>query len=381
MIGAGVVGCAVARRLSADWSDVFVVERHAYPAEEQSGRNSGVVHAGIYYQPGSLKSRLCATGNRMLYDFCAEHDVPCRRVGKLVVAVSDEEVRTLRLLEEWARKNHARGVHMIGPGEVRAHEPGVRALCALHCPSTGVVEPAHLVRSLVRLAGAQGADFLFGAEVTALEPCGDGVRVEVAYSGGGGESVVCEHLVNAAGLASDRIARMLDPDCRYSLSPVRGEYCWFNRRRRRELEFRGTNVYPAPPVLEIGGGTRFTVGVHLTPTFEVDKSGDVSIGRKVLVGPTADVVERRDDYAPPRLPPEEFVRRVERFFPSLRPEDLEPDYAGIQAKLTRGDDFVIERDRRCPACVHAIGIDSPGLTSSLAIAEEVARLLQGGVAR
>jgi len=376
IIGGGVIGCAVAYELSKEHNEVFVFERRRFLGEEQSGRNSGVIHAGVYYTPGSLKSRLCVEGNRLLYRFCVENGVAAEAVGKLIVAVDEAELRILKRLQEQAVANGVEGVGLVSGGEARELEPNISCVAALHFPTTGIVDAAGLINTLAKLARMNGVSILTQAEVVGVEPEGDSFKVKVRYGDGREESFSSRWVINAAGLYSDEVYKMVNPTSPLRVVPFRGEYQFYNATSD-ELEL-SMNIYPAPPLVKVGDTERFTVGVHLTPTFELTRGGKTVVGRRVLVGPLSRVIERKDDYETGRARPSEFIENIRKFFPSLGVEHLREEYTGIQAKLSDRDDFCIGRDEKYPRFINLIGIDSPGLTSCLSIARLVVRMFADG---
>lgn len=356
IVGGGVVGCAIARAVSARWNDVFVLEALPKIGMATSSRNSGVIHSGIYYHPGSLKARHCVRGNRLTYEFCAAHGVPHRNTGKLVVATSAEEAKELPALMENGRANGVEGLRTVERNAIRAREPHVEGFQAIEVPSTGIVVSEDLVKAYARLATDQGANIVTHAQVERLEPLPDGIRV---VSAAGEIETRC--LINSAGLFADEVARMLGSKmAEHRIYPVRGEYCELVRARQDWV--RGL-VYPLP---HRGG---LSLGMHLTKT----------IWGSVLIGPTARYIEDKNDYERDREPVEDFARGAKALLPEIEPADLVPAYSGIRAKLTPPDrkgveDFIIERDPQFPRVVQLIGIDSPGLTSASAIAEHVVEL-------
>jgi L-2-hydroxyglutarate oxidase LhgO len=371
------VGCAVLYELAAaGMQDLFLLERMPRVGEVQSGRNSGVVHAGIYYATGTLKAELCVEANTLMYEFCAAHRVPIANVGKLVVAASEGEREALERLLAQSSANGVPGVRLLAGEAVRRLEPNVAALAALLVPTTGIVDAARYTKALAQLAEAAGAHVLTSFEVVGIEPRGGGFEI-TGRRAGREETFAAETVVNAAGLQCDVIARMVSPELAVEVVPLRGEYCRLNRSRRPALWLNGHNIYPVPEPLEVRGEMRSMVGVHLTPTFALTRTGEVVIGDSVTVGPEFVCVGERDDYERGRKPPEHFLARARRFFPALERDDLELDFAGIMVHLKGSRDFVITRDARHPGCVHLLGIDSPGLTCSLAIARRVRRLLLG----
>jgi glycerol-3-phosphate dehydrogenase len=365
IIGGGVVGCAVARAVSQRWSDVFLVEQMPKLGMGASTRNSGVIHSGIYYPPGSLKAQLCVAGNRMLYEFCAAHHVPHRNCGKLVVAHDTKQEAELERLAENGRANGVAGLRLIDHAAVRAREPHIEAAAALEVPSTGIISAEELIKTLARMATNQGASLLTRTRVVRLDPRADSVAVTLMEGEAGEgadrseETIEARCVINCAGLYADEIAAMLG-NRNYRIYPVRGEYCELVRAKSHLIN---NLVYPLPHA------DGLSLGVHLTRT----------LWDTVLVGPTADYIAEKNDYERNRLPIEEFVRRAKSMLPEIEAADLQLAYSGIRAKLVPPGhagiaDFVIARDTNVPRAIQLIGIESPGLTSSLAIAEKVVSL-------
>ena len=367
IVGGGVVGCAVARAVSERWSDVFLVEQMPKFGMATSTRNSGVIHSGIYYPPGSLKARLCVAGNRMLYEFCAAHNVPHRNCGKLVVAHNAQQEAALEHLAANGRANGVEGLRLVDRAAVRAREPHIEASAALEVPSTGIISAEDLVKTLARLATEQGANLLPRARVVGMDPRPDSIAVTIAEGDTDDparatrETIEARCVINCAGLFADEVAAMLG-NRNYRVYPVRGEYCELVRAKSYLVN---NLVYPLPHA------DGFTLGVHLTRT----------LWGTVLVGPTADYIADKNDYESNRLPVEEFLRRAKPMLPELEAADLQLAYSGIRPKLVPPGhggfaDFVIERDAGAPRAIQLIGIESPGLTSCLAIAQRVVSLAE-----
>lgn len=357
IIGGGVVGCAIAAAAAAKWSDVFLLEQMPKLGMGASSRNSGVIHSGLYYTPGSLKARLCVRGNRLTHEFCAEHGVPHRNTGKLVVATSKEQEATLEELMRRGETNGVEGLKMIDAAAVRAREPHIAATAAIEVPSTGIVASEELVKAYARIATEHDADIVTHAKVQRLEQRNGLMRVT---SEAGEIEARC--LVNSAGLFADEVAALMNsPMAKHKIYPVRGEYYEIVRGRRDLV--RGL-VYPLPHPEGL------SLGVHLTKT----------LWDGVLVGPTAHYVADKNDYESNRPPPEDFVRMAQPMLPEIRAEDLVPAYTGIRAKLAAPEthhatDFVIERDPQFANVVQLIGMESPALTSAGAIAEYVTGMM------
>ena len=349
-----MTGLAAAAELAAAGRSVCIVERHPRPGMETSTHNSGVIHAGLYYPAGTLKARLCVEGAERLYAFCAAHGVPHERCGKLVVAVSEAEIPTLEALYACAVGNGVEGVEIVDARFIQAREPHVRGRAALWSPNTGIVEAEGLLRALLRIAEAQGAIFLRGTAVMGGGPAGG--RFEVRT---GNETIAARSVVNAAGLYADDVSAMLGGQ-EFRIYPCRGEYAELRRAKRGWLNGL---VYPLPEPSGHG------LGVHLTKT----------TGGGVLLGPNARYQDRKGDYESNRVPLEAFVEPARLLMPELSIEDLVLAGTGIRPKFHSAAesfaDWLIQRDVRQPALIQAAGMDSPGLTSCLAIARRIAGLV------
>ncbi len=392
IIGGGVVGCAIAYELSKELGDkVLLIERNqSLKGENQSSRNSGVIHAGIYYPKDTmpLKARLCVEGNRLLYEFCHEHEIPHKRTGKLVVATNSLESEYLDDVLRTAVENNVPKVRKVTGSEARVMEPNVSAEEALYAPTSGVIDATSLVGKLHALAEENGAMFATDRRVCAVRSSKNGFTITMRTSTGA-ETFQTKQVINAAGLYSDDVARMVNPESIYQMDPIRGESAKFYAVRPG-ISMRGMNVYPAPHGILPNGDkleanfTEFqrllsegkvtkTVGIHLTPTFDF-VNGEYVVGTTVTIGPAAVGKIGKEDYRQTR-PESYYLECVRRFFPNLKLEDIRLHQAGIRAKLHGHPDFVIERDAKHPNCINLIGIDSPGLTSSLAIAKYVGNMV------
>lgn len=380
IVGGGVVGCSVAWELSKRYQNIFLFEKNPgiTRGENQSSRNSGVIHSGIYYDQKTRqeKATLCVEGNRLLYDFCARYKVPALKTGKLVVATNGEEEETLDGYLNQAGENRVPGVRKISASKAERLAPNVKVRSALLVPTAGILEPTSLVYRLHTLASERGVRFMTGTEVVRLEKDGDANRLAFCYPDGKIDYARAEVIINAAGIDADLLARLLNPESPYELDPVRGESYKFYGHKRPELESGGICIYPTPELVMTPYGRHFTVGVHLTPTFN-SLSFPPDLGSTVIVGPRLISVDDRKAWSGPPAPARIFAHKTHSFFPGLREEDLIWHQAGLQARLKRCPDFVIKADSSCPNFINLLGIDSPGLTSCLSIARRVGHLVNG----
>jgi len=378
VVGGGAVGCAVAWQLAdAGIGSVILLEKNPRLGEEQSGRSSGVVHAGIYYAEGSLKARLCVEANARMYELAAAHGIPCAKTGKLVVAPAKDDLPALEEVRSRATANGVPGVQMLGRRETAALEPALAVEASLLIPTTGIVDAPALVGTLAHLGEEKGASFLTGFEVTAIRPAGKVFEVAGRRRGGAEETLEAEAVVNAAGLRCDEVGRMADPSVDLEVVPLRGEYGRMNRRHRPSLWLTGRNVYPVPERLDLGGEKVLMVGAHLTPTFSPAPDGSTVPGDLFTVGPEFRLAPSRDDYETDRLPLDFIVGRAKRFMPALELTDVQLDYAGIMVHLKGVTDWIVRRNVRHPNLVQLLGIDSPGLTCCVEIGKLVRKMLVG----
>jgi glycerol-3-phosphate dehydrogenase len=354
IIGGGVVGAAIAAEVSRHADDVFLLEALPRLGLGTSTRNSGVIHAGIYYRPGSLKAFHCVRAVPMLYEFCAAHSIPHQRIGKLIVADSQDQLPQLEALVHRAEQNGVEGLRIVDRRFIQQIEPNITSPIAIHSPVTGIVEPEELIKTLARIAQSNGAHILTGTRVIGVEAENNLTTIRTER-----EEVQARVVINAAGLFADDVARMFGYD-KHTIYPCRGEYAEVVPSRASIVNGL---VYPLP--LPSGHG----LGVHFTRT----------TGGAMLVGPNARYRQTKDDYESDRTPLEDFYQSAAMMCPSLRPEDLRLSYTGIRPRLAPEQDhsfadWVIEHDPRWPSVIHLIGIESPGLTSCLSIGQSVAEM-------
>ena len=357
IVGAGIVGLAVARRLARAGLEVIVLEAAEDIGTGTSSRNSEVIHAGIYYPAGSLMAQLCVSGKKMLYAYCEDHGVPYRRCGKLIVATAEGEDGKLASIKAHAEANGVDDLQTLNEADARALEPALKCTGALLSPSTGIIDSHAYMLALRGDIENGGGALAFHAPLIRGKSVHDGFEIEVG--GDAPMTIGCRLLVNSAGLSAPAVAHAIDgmPTDRIPTSYyAKGNY--FSCSARAPFS---RLIYPVP---EPGG-----LGVHLT----------IDIGGQAKFGPDVEWVDRLD-YAVDPARAEKFYPAIRRYWPTLPDGALSPSYAGIRPKIVppavARQDFVIQgpRDHGVAGLVNLFGIESPGLTSSLAIAEHVAAL-------
>lgn len=382
VVGAGIVGLATARELlRRGVRDVLVLEKESGPARHQTGRNSGVVHSGLYYSPGSDKALLVARGRREMVEFCRTHALPLERIGKVVVATRERELGALAELERRAIANGVRVRRLDGPA-LREIEPHVSGLAALHVPDAAITNFGAVANALATEVRAGAAEVRFGAQVLAVETTGNVVRLSTTAG-----AFTTRWLVNCAGLHSDRVARLAGAATDLRIVPFRGEYRELTPSARHLVR---ALVYPVPdprwPFL----------GVHLTPMIDgsvhVGPNAVLALGREAYergidVADTRDLVTSRglrvlarrywrtglDELVRSRSP-RRLLAEVRRLVPELEPADLVPSSAGIRAQAITSAGALVEdfAFATSPRAVHVLNAPSPAATASLAIAAHVA---------
>lgn len=350
VIGAGVVGLLVCYKLSRFRLRVACVEKEDGAARGASGNNSGVIHSGINLKPGSLKARFCVQGNSMMYDLCRTLNVPCRMCGTVVAAQNDADMKILEEMTKRAELNGVEGIRLLGAEEVKKIEPHVSAVAGLVSPHGGITDPKMLCSAAAGASRAAGVDLFFDSKVVAIDTNDTyGARLE------DGNTLSSRVMINSAGLYSDDIARMVGLT-KHRIHPWLGEYYVIDSSRGHLLN---SMVYPAP---QFGAGG---LGIHLTK----------SLDGRIFVGPNATYLRSKEERI--RTPVEDFYSAVAKFLPELSIRDLQYGHAGVRTKLngpeTRTEtDFVIEEYP--DNFLHLLGIESPGLTASPALAEHVCEL-------
>lgn len=357
VVGAGVVGLAIARRLAQSGREVVVLEAAEGIGTGTSSRNSEVIHAGIYYPAGSLMARMCVNGRRALYDYCRDHGIPYRNSGKLIVATTPDEAGKLQAIQAHAEANGVEGMQMLNGDAARALEPALNCVAALLSPTTGIIDSHAYMLALQGDAERHGAAFAFHTPLARAKAVSD--RLEIETGGDTPMTLACKLLVNAAGLGATAVARSIEGMPVERIPPAylaKGNY--FSCSARAPFT---RLIYPVP---EPGG-----LGVHLT----LDLAGQARFG------PDVEWIDE-EDYTVDPARAARFYPAIRRYWPGLPDGALMPAYSGIRPKIVppavAKQDFVIEgpRDHGVSGLINLFGIESPGLTSSLALADHVITL-------
>lgn len=363
IIGAGVVGLAIASAIAESGKNVVLLEKHNSFGQETSSRNSEVVHASIYYPQDFLKGKLCLQGNEMIYEICKKNKIPVMNNGKLIVATNDKEIEKLPSVLDTAQKNGAKSVRIINEYEINKLEPNVKAKAAIYCPSSGVVDSHKLMQYFESNAINNGADILYSNKVVAIERKSDSYKLSIEVVDGQKYDFETEILINAAGLNSGKISELIGIDIskyNYKINYNKGIYFRVHSGLDR---FPKMLIYPVP--FDDGH-----VGVHTCP----DLHGGMRIGPH-------DYWVDEINYSVDESFQKFMYDSVKKFLPFLKQEELKPDTSGIHPKIQmQGEsmqDFVIrnEADKGFANFINLVGIESPGLTSSPAIAQYVKKIV------
>ncbi len=376
IIGAGVIGCSVARELARSQLKIAVLEKNLDVCCETSAHNSAVLHAGYNNKPGSLMARFCVEGNAGFDAVAAQLDIPYRRTGKLVVGFSDDDRKKLQEMKEIGEINGISGIEIVDSDFIHAKAPYINGNFAMWSPTTAILNPFQYTFAMAENAAENGVSFFFDREVTSISRETDD---NPAVSRTRERKPACEKaplyrihtktdsyltrwVINCAGLFSDQIAAMLGIHD-YTIYPCRGEYFVLDKNIGWRLPLP---AYPVPDY-RTGG-----LGIHLTPTMDGN----------ILVGPSTEYIEERDNYAVTQKIMDLLIQDGSRIFPYLKKEFFIRNFAGIRPKLSSENvggyhDFVIERrEKEAPHTINLIGIESPGLTAAVPIAREVRRLME-----
>ena len=363
IIGAGVIGLAIAARVANEKRDVYVLEKNSTFGQETSSRQSEVIHSGIYYPKDSLKARLCVEGKTLLYELCERHQIAHKRLGKIIVATDESEIEQLKVLLDRGVINGVTGLKMLSGPELGKLEPNMRGVAALFSPSTGIIDSYALMRYFLGKAKNRGARIVYKSKVVGIERVGSECRV-VVRNGMESFSFMTRVLINCAGLESDKVAKLAGIDvgkADYKLHYCKGEYFSLASSKAKLVRHL---IYPVPQIDGAG------LGIHVT----------LSLEGRVRLGPNARYVDEID-YAVDSSQKKGFYESVRKFLPFIEYDDLEPEMAGIRPKLQGpGEDFrdfIIrdEYEKGLPGLINLVGIESPGLTASPAIAEYVGSIV------
>jgi L-2-hydroxyglutarate oxidase LhgO len=364
IIGAGVIGLAIAEEMSKEYKNVFLLEKNPSFGQETSSRNSEVIHAGIYYTKDSLKARLCIEGKNVLYDYCRKYEVPFNNCGKLIVATTKEEIAVIEGIRQTALKNGVE-LEVYDRDRIAEIEPNIFALKALFSPSTGIVDSHALMKRYETNAINNGCQVVYGSEVTGIEHLNDGYKIKLLDSDKKNYSFTSGIVINSAGLTSDKVSEMVGiRDEKLKIMFCKGEYFRVNPPKNKLIN---RLVYPVPHHNMEG------IGIHVT----IDMGGGVKLGPDVKY-----LDSNVYDYKLTPSKQEAFFLSAKKFLPFLEYDDLAPEMAGIRPKIQKpGDplqDFYIreESGRGFPGFINLIGMESPGLTSSIAIATYVKSLVR-----
>jgi L-2-hydroxyglutarate oxidase LhgO len=368
IIGAGVVGLAIAEKVSEEHNNVFLIEKHLSFGQETSSRNSEVIHAGIYYTMGSLKARLCVEGKWLLYDYCKKYNIPYNNCGKLIVATSKEEISVLEGLWQSAIRNGVNDLRLLERYQIAELQPDIFALKALFSPSTGIVDSHSLMKQFETNTINNGGQVVYGSEVTGISKIDKGYRISLLDSDKKNYSFTTRIVINSAGLTSDKVSEMVGiTDDNLKILFCKGEYFRINPPKNRLIK---RLIYPVPHQNMEG------IGIHVT----------MDMGGGVKLGPDVKYLESNIyDYKLTASKQEAFFKSAKKFLPFLEYDDLAPEMAGIRPKIQKPgkplrDFYIMEETKRgYPGLINLIGIESPGLTSSISIAKYVNDLISNTI--
>lgn len=366
IIGAGVVGLASAQHFAKMGYSVLVIERHASFAQETSSRNSEVIHAGIYYPTGSLKAKLCVTGNKKIYEWADQYNVPYKNTGKYIIATQDNEIDKLNEIYQQGRSNGVNSLQIADIDKLRSEEPYINANAALWSPDTGIIDSHKLMESFITVAETYNCDFAWKHTAFSINYIDNYFNVKISDPDNDIVEISVKYVINAAGLDSDTVAQKAGIDIdkhNYRLNFCRGHYYRIKNSKKHLAKHL---IYPVPPADKSG------LGIHVT----LDMNGELKLG------PDTEYLKNRiQDYSVSENLHTKFYNAASRYLIGLEYDDISPDQSGIRPKLQiQGGpvrDFIIseESDLGLPGLINLIGIESPGLTCSIAIAEHIESLI------
>jgi L-2-hydroxyglutarate oxidase LhgO len=355
IVGAGVVGLAIASELANNKRVIYILEKNRSHGMGISSRNSEVVHAGIYYPQDSLKARLCVEGRELLYDVCSRNNLPHRKTGKLIIANRESDISEIEKLARNADRNGV-PITLLDQKQIKLLEPNICTMGGIYSPESGIVGAHALMDFYLHSALKRGAEIVYGTEVVGIEEVSGGYKIATSNINGEYFELLTKRVINAGGLYSDTIAGMIGKS--YTLHYCKGDYFSINNVKQG---FVRKLVYPVPEKNHVG------LGVHLT----LDMNG------RMKLGPNASYIDRKEDYRVDEAKRDQFYEAAVKFLPFIRKDDIVPDMCGIRPKLQGvGEgfcDFIISED--LPGFVNLVGIESPGLTAAPAIARYVKQIV------
>ena len=384
IIGGGIVGLATAMALTSRFKlSLIILEAEEKIAAHQTGHNSGVIHSGLYYKPGSLKAINCVNGRKALYQFCEEHGIEYDRCGKVVVATDKREIPSLNMLEERGRANNLVGMRRLSPDEIKEHEPHVNGIDGLFVPQTGIVDYKEVSKAYARVVQEQGGQIQVNTRVTGFKTGSDGFTLETSQG-----PVHCKNIINCAGLQSDRIAKMCGVEPGLQIIPFRGEY--YELVPEKEYLVRNL-VYPVPDVRFPFLGVHFTRmmegGVEAGPNAvlalkrEGYKKSDFSFADVAQYGTYIGFWRMAFKYWQMSISEmyrsynkKAFVKALQRLVPELQMEDVYPSGSGVRAQALEPDGKLADDFRIVESAhqVHVLNAPSPAATASISIGESIA---------
>jgi L-2-hydroxyglutarate oxidase LhgO len=367
IIGAGTIGLAIAMEIADGQKNIFVLEKEPDFGKHTSSRNSEVIHAGIYYRPGSLKANLCIEGNALLYEICERNNIAYKRIAKIIVATSEGQIGDLYRLYKNAKDSGVKGLEMVNEVQILKMEPNVHAAAGIFSPNTGIFDTHAYMKHLIAETKASGAQISYNSEVTGIKKMAEGYQITVLDADKQNFSFIADVIINSAGLFSDKVAQMAGIDIKkegYDLKYCKGQYFRVSGKSQKLVS---RLVYPVPRP------RGHSLGIHAG----LDLVGNLRFGPDEHY-----MKENKIDYDVDESQKQAFFDSVSRYLPIVKLEDFYPDTAGIRPKLQGPDDdfrdFVIkeEKDLGLEGFINLIGIESPGLTAAPAIAKMVKGMLR-----
>ena len=388
ILGGGIIGCATAMALTKERNvAVVLLEAESKLAAHQTGNNSGVIHSGLYYKPGSLKAKNCVEGREAMYRFCAEHGIPHERCGKVVVATHDHEIPMLNTLEDRGRANGLEGLRRLSAEEIKEYEPFVTGIGGIFVPDTGIVDYIRVTEKFAEIARTNGCDILVNAKVLSCDRTSEGLILKTNQG-----SVRCKNLVNCTGLQSDRVAKFCGVEPGLKIVPFRGEYYELIPERQHLVK---NLIYPVPDLSFPFLGVHFTRmiqgGVEAGPNAvlafkrEGYKKASFSVKDALEIFSYGGFLRLIKPYwkmgfgeMARSLSKKAFVRALQRLIPELRSDDVHPGGAGVRAQALEPsgalvDDFrIVEAERM----IHVLNAPSPAATAAISIGQKIANMVE-----